>query len=185
MNGYVITNSCEHPEIVVALINYLMSDEGTDLMNFGIEGETYVKYTDGSYSYTELVTTNSDGLTPGEVLSSYGCQLGLPYIMSDKRGAAMLYEYDEDMRDLFVSVSVKTRPYARSGLVLPPATEEESAIIADKSDDLVSYIWDMTGKFIVGTEDIDEKWDSYVSHVKELGVDDILAVKQAQYDRLQ
>ena len=185
VNGYVITNSCEHPEIVVALINYLMSDEGTDLMNFGIEGETYVKYTDGSYSYTELVTTNSDGLTPGEVLSSYGCQLGLPYIMSDKRGAAMLYEYDEDMRDLFVSVSVKTRPYARSGLVLPPATEEESAIVADISDDLVAYIWDMTGKFIVGTENIDEKWDSYVSHVKELGVDDILAVKQAQYDRLE
>ena len=97
----------------------------------------------------------------------------------------MLYEYDEDMRDLFVSVSVKTRPYARSGLVLPPATEEESAIIADISDDLVSYIWDMTGKFIVGAEDIDEKWDSYVSHVKELGVDDILAVKQAQYDRME
>ena len=184
VNGYVITSNCEHPEIVVALIDYLMSDEGTELMNFGIEGETYVKYTDGSYSFTKLVTANPDGLPAGDVLSSYGCQMGLPYIMSEKRGAAMLYEYDEDMRELFVTISVKTRPYARSGLVLPPATEEESRIIADKSDDLVAYIWEMTGKFILGTEDIDEKWDSYVSHVKELGVDDILAVKQAQYDRL-
>ena len=185
VNGYVITSSCEHPEVVIALIDYLMSDEGTELMNLGIKGETYVKNIDGSYSFTELVTANPNGLTASEVLSSYGCQLGLPYIMSDKRGAAMLYEYDDDMRECFSTVSIKTRPYARSGLVLPPATVEESEIISGKSSDLVAYIWEMTEKFIVGTEDIDEKWDSYVSHVKELGVNEILAVKQTQYDRLK
>ena len=185
VNGYVITSSCEHPEVVIALIDYLMSDEGTELMNLGIKGETYVKNVDGSYSFTELVTANPNGLTAGEVLSSYGCQLGLPYIMSDERGAAMLFGYDDDMRERFSTVSIKTRPYARSGLVLPPATLEESEIISSKSSDLVTYIWEMTEKFIFGTEDIDEKWDSYVSHVKELGVDDILAVKQAQYNRLK
>ena len=183
VNGYVITSSCEHPEVVVALINYLMSDEGTELINFGIEGKTYTKKTDGSYSLTKLVTANPDGMSAIDVLSSYGCQMGLPHIMSEKRGEALLFEYDDDMRELFVTVSVETRPYARSGLVLPPATEEESKVIADKSDDLTIYIWEMTSKFIIGTEDIDEKWDDFVSHVEELGVDDILAVKQAQYDR--
>ena len=185
VNGYVITNSCEHPEIVVALINYLMSEEGTLLMNLGIEGETYVKNDDGSLSLTELVINNPDGLTEAEVLSSYGCQLGLPYIMSEKRGEVMLYEYPEEMREKIVTISDETRQYAVSGLVLPPATEEESATISGLSGDLATYIWEMTGKFTVGTADIEAEWDSYVSFVKELGVDQILAVKQAQYDRLE
>ncbi len=185
VNGYVVTNSCERPEIVVSLINYLMSDEGTLLMNLGIEGETYVTNDDGSLSLTELVTNNPDGLTEAEVLSSYGCQLGLPYVMSEKRGEVMLYEYPEEMREKIVTVSDETRQYAVSGLVLPPATEEESATISGLSGDLATYIWEMTGKFTVGTADIEAEWDSYVSFVKGLDVDQILAVKQAQYDRLE
>ena len=42
----------------------------------------------------------------------------------------------------------------------------------------------MTGKFTVGTADIEAEWDNYVSYVKQLEVDRILEVKQAQYDRL-
>ncbi len=185
VNGYVVSSKCEHPEVVIALINYLMSEEGTLLMNLGVEGETYTDNGDGSYSLTEYVTNNPDGLSANEVLSAYGCQLGLPYIMSEKRGAAMQYEYDDEMRERFVTVSERTRPLASSGLVLPPATEEENEVIAGKSGDLATYIWEMTGKFIVGTADVEAEWDDYVSRVKELGVDDILAVKQAQYDRLE
>ena len=36
VNGYVITESCEHPEVVVALIDYLMSPEGTALINLAL-----------------------------------------------------------------------------------------------------------------------------------------------------
>ena len=50
--------------------------------------------------------------------------------------------------------------------------------------DLSTYVWEMTGKFTVGTADIEKEWDNYVSYVKELGLDKILEVKQAQYDRL-
>ena len=39
----------------------------------------------------------------------------------------------------------------------------------------------MTG-FIMGTRSLDE-WDSYVSAVKAMGVDELLAVKQAVADR--
>lgn len=184
-NGYVVTSSCKHPEIVVALMNYLMSDEGTALMNLGIEGQTYTRGDDGKVQFTDLVTKNPDGLTANEVLSSYGCQLGMPYIMSEERGEAMLYEYPQDMRDMFIKVSEETKPYAVPALVLPPATEQESQQISGLTGDLATYVWEMTGKFTVGTADIDKEWDSYVSYVKQLGLDQILSVKQAQYDRLE
>ena len=104
--------------------------------------------------------------------------------MSKERGEAMLFEYPEELRDKFVDVSDRTRPYAKSSLILPPATEEESKEISGLMGDLSTYIWEMTGKFTVGTADIEKEWDNYVSYVKELGLDKILEVKQAQYDRL-
>ena len=50
---------------------------------------------------------------------------------------------------------------------------------------LSTYIWEMTGKFTVGTADVEAQWDEYVENVKKLEVEKILAVKQAQYDRLE
>lgn len=184
VNGYVVTNSCKTPEIVVALIDYLMSDEGTDLMNLGIEGETFVRNADGSVSLTDLVRNNPDGLSATEVLGAYGCQTGLPFIMSERRGEAMLYEYPDAMREKIIAVSAAAEPYIEPALILPPATEEESREISGLGGDLATYVWEMTGKFTVGTEDIAQKWDSYVSNVKRLGADRMLAVKQSQYDRL-
>ena len=88
------------------------------------------------------------------------------------------------MRERFVEVSEKTRPFAHPTLILPPATEEESSLISGLMGDLATYVWEMTGKFTVGTADIDAEWDNYVSYLRGLGVDQILEVKQAQYDRL-
>lgn len=184
VNGYVVTSSCEHPEVAVALMDYMMSDEGKELMNFGIEGDTYVKENDGTFSFTEKVTANPDGLSASEVLSSYGCQLGLCYIKSDKREQAMLFSYPETLQQKIIDVTDATRPYMVAGMTLPPATEEESEAISGLSGDLATYIWEMTGKFTVGTADIEAEWDNYVSYVKQLEVDRILEVKQAQYDRL-
>ena len=184
VNGYVVTSSCEHPDVAVALMDYMMSEEGKELMNFGIEGDTYVKENDGTYSFTEKVTANPDGLSASEVLSSYGCQLGLCYLKSDKREQAMLYSYPEELQQKILDVTEATRPYMVAGMTLPPATEEESESISGLSGDLATYIWEMTGKFTVGTADIEAEWDSYVEYVKTLGVEKILAVKQAQYDRL-
>ena len=184
VNGYVVTNSCKRPDVAVALMDYMMSEEGKELMNFGIEGDTYVKENDGTYSFTEKVTNNPDGLSASEVLSSYGCQLGLCYLKSDKREQAMLFSYPEDLQQKIIDVTDATRPFMVPGMTLPPQTEEESESISGLSGDLATYIWEMTGKFTVGTADIEKEWDSYVEYVKRLEVEKILAVKQAQYDRL-
>ena len=61
VNGYVITESCS-PEVVVALIDYLMSPEGTALMNLGVEGETYTREADGTVRFTEYVSTNPNSV---------------------------------------------------------------------------------------------------------------------------
>lgn len=62
-------------------------------------------------------------------------------------------------------------------------TTEETDSIANKLTDIDSYVMQMRGKFLSGVEPL-SNWDAYVEQVKAMGLDDVLAVKQAAYDRL-
>lgn len=59
-----ITKQNADPAKSMQLFTYLLSEEGQMLMNYGIEGETYVKNADGSVQFTpevkELQQTNAD-----------------------------------------------------------------------------------------------------------------------------
>lgn len=59
-----VTKQNADPAKSMQLFTYLLSEEGQMLMNYGIEGETYVKNADGSVQFTpevkELQQTNAD-----------------------------------------------------------------------------------------------------------------------------
>lgn len=93
VDGYVVSSSCENPDIAIAFINYLLSDEGAELLNFGIEGETYNKNSDGTYTLTEVVTNDPNGRSPKEVLESYGCWTMGPPMKLEAREEALLFSY--------------------------------------------------------------------------------------------
>ena len=42
----------------------------------------------------------------------------------------------------------------------------------------------MVMKFITGRESLDN-WDAYIEQLKAMGVEDLIAVQQAAYERLQ
>lgn len=183
VDGYVVTSSCQNPEVAVAFINYLVSDEGAELLNFGIEGETYTKNADGTYTFTDQVLNDPDGRSPKEVLETYGCWIDGPTIKLEAREEAMLATYPERTASAILEYTDQSRAFAVPGLTLPAETEEESDSISGLSGDLDTYIYEMAGRFIVGTADVEAEWEAYVQNIKALGVDQILAVKQAQYDR--
>lgn len=87
------------------------------------------------------------------------------------------------MRNDVIALNEATDEYAKQQLVLPPATEEESARISGVGGNISSYIWEMTGKFTVAPFTRAD-WDSYVKALNNMGLQDLLEVKQAQYSRL-
>ncbi|SMG19058.1 sugar ABC transporter substrate-binding protein [Paenibacillus aquistagni] len=46
-----ITKSCKDPAKAIQVFTYLLSEEGQMLMNYGVEGETYQKNTDGTVAF--------------------------------------------------------------------------------------------------------------------------------------
>ena len=58
--------------------------------------------------------------------------------------------------------------------------EERSTIYTDIS----SYLGSMRTRFITGELDIDSEWESHVETVKNMGLDRMLEIDQAAYDRM-
>ena len=73
-------------------------------------------------------------------------------------------------------------PFDLNSLVL---TEDESDTYNDAWTDINSYIVETTAKFITGEADIAAEWDSYIAELESMGLQDVIDVYQAAYDRAQ
>ena len=62
-------------------------------------------------------------------------------------------------------------------------TDEEQRVLDNKLADITSYYKEMEGKFITGVVDVESGWEDYVATLDQMGVQDVLSVYQAAYDR--
>ena len=73
-------------------------------------------------------------------------------------------------------------PFDLNSLVL---TEDESDTYTDAWTDINAYITESTAKFITGEADIAAEWDNYVKALEQMGLQDVIDVYQAAYNRAQ
>lgn len=78
-------------------------------------------------------------------------------------------------------------PYMATDHIFPTAllkfTDDEQYVIDNKFADISLYITEMEAKFITGVADLDTEWDAYVEECQRMGLEDVLEVYQASYDR--
>lgn len=178
----VITPACEDVEAAARWLDYFWSEEGYMLFNFGTEGVTYTME-NGVPTYTDLILNNPDGLTISEALGKYAGVAGSSYTAVTS-GDYLVGYYSPvpqaaDAIATWGATGVGT--YTLYGMNL---TTEESEKFATISTELNTYVDEMIIKFVIGTEDIDTKWDEFVANCKEFKMDEAIAIQQAAYDRL-
>lgn len=62
-------------------------------------------------------------------------------------------------------------------------TEDEQYTLDNRLTDIKTYYKEMEGKFITGVADIETEWDSYCQTLDQMGINEVLEVYQASYDR--
>ena len=62
-------------------------------------------------------------------------------------------------------------------------TPDEQSVIDAKYTDISKHVTEMRGKFITGVADVKTGWDEYVATIKKMGIEEVLKVYQAAYDR--
>lgn len=175
-----ITSSCKNVELAARLLDYGYSDAGHNLFNYGIEGVSY-EMKDGKAVYSDLVMNNPDGWPLAQSLSKY--------IRANYNGP-----FVQDLNYLEQYLQLPTVKDCPSVWEVPNAgkhtvpnitpTQEESKELATITNELNTYVDEMTLKFIFGTESFD-KWDHYIQTLKDMRLDRALEIENAALARYE
>ncbi len=175
-----ITTANEHPAETAAWFDYLYTEEGIMLRNFGIEGVTF-EMVNGYPTYTDLITANPDGLSLGEALATY-CQANYqaPGII-DERYREQYYLHPAQKESFRVFTA-----FTRNALqvTMPPVTplSDEAIRLAAIMSEVRLYKDEYFLRFVMGQEPLDE-FDRYVQQILKMGIETAIEIQQAALDR--
>lgn len=180
-NYTVISTDTKYPELCVKWCNYLYTEEGRLLANYGIEGETY-EMVDGQPRFTEYITSNPDGYSFAEamVLNTLFPSLGCRYEWA--RETQVLSPKVLSCLDVWRSNFVQDRSKAYLMPSGTSMTQAENTRYAAIMADVETYVKECTTKFITGEMGMDE-WDAYVKTIEDNGIEEAAALQQAALDR--
>ena len=176
-----ITSNCKDIELACRFMDFMYSDEAMMCNSLGIEGESYIVNSDGSYSMSPAVT---EAVESGEYPS-----IGAYYLMYSI-GASGFGKYDwgrflvqnEGLPSLN---AYEVWAPSRYDLVLPTnltMTVEESNIYGSAYVDIDTLVKENTLKFITGTRPMEE-YDQFVEDIRTYKIEECLKIQQAALDR--
>ena len=180
VNGQTIavSSKCKYPIQAIQLIDYLFGEDGRMLTNWGKEGESYT-IVDNKPQFTDLILNNNEGLSSLDAIAKYAFPIygyAGPFYIDSYSAINLQMPQQQNAVETWKSESTQ--------MLLPILypTDEETDIYTDVMTEVSTYRSEMFTKFVIGKEPI-EKFDEYVETIKKYGIDDVIAVKQAQYDR--
>lgn len=171
-----ITASCKNVDRVVALLDYMYSDEGTRLINMGIEGTHYTMQ-DGKPIFTDYVMKNPDGLSPKNAIGTFTfAQSSGPFILSQDEVTQLDDEsVNRAKQDCIIPFLEESKKY-----VIPGSTSfssEDDAVRRAVMADVDTYVDEMIIKFVSGREPL-SNWDTYVEKVNGMGIAEVIDIYQ-------
>jgi putative aldouronate transport system substrate-binding protein len=172
-----ISTKCENPEIAIQYCDFWFTDEGIQLANYGVEGES-CEVVNGVAQFTDLVLNNPD-LAAGDAISFYTGRNSTPSWSSNSK---LLVSYNEDEAGAF-EIWASCRDNRDAYPYVAQLTQEESYEISKLASDYETYALECRDKFIVGTMDIEKEYEAYEEGVRTMGLTRALEIKQAAYDR--
>lgn len=168
-----ITTACENPEIAVKFLDQLYSDEGMMLCNYGTEGKTYT-LVNGLPVYTDLVANNDQG-TITDMLCAYAAPIVWPFV-------SVLGRDDVSTANMMADIWDTNNDYSYSYPNGATLNEDEKEVYSDIYPEIKSYVEEMTVKFIMGLELMDN-YDNFLATLDTLGVQEVVDAYQNAYDR--
>lgn len=173
-----VSTASKYPVEITKMMNYMYSDEGTVLFNWGIKGKSYTEE-NGQKKFTDAVLKNPDGKLPTDMINKfslggvgftramdYEAYKVVYYGMPQQQAASELW-FKSDMSLLKIPVTL---------------TPDEKTQYDTIMSDVNSYKNQMNTKFITGVESMD-RFDDYVQTIKKMRIDDATQIQQAAYER--
>jgi hypothetical protein len=187
---FFIPSTSLHIDKVVSLFDWWVTDAYADLIEWGIEGYTYTRAPDGRYIKTGA---NSNLLEVDQFMFPAIWVMGVsPWMQkrdayhhvlsASEEGKSIGYPEGFTLKLDFLDDYAGKRLYPLYiGMTALP-TEAESTRTAELTPDFNTYQSELITSLVMGTRSL-SNWNSYIADLKRLGLDELIALYQAQYDR--
>lgn len=202
-DGTVITDKCKNPEIAFKFLDFLYSFEASMRKSQGPKGEAWELNDDDSikndYGITPTFFTlrSSENTPPNTKWALMGNGYQPPeyngiYVMDmSPEAVAAREQAGEQKVNGYVQIqlaamNVYNKYFPPAELRMPQVlifTEDESYTLADKELMVKNKVAEMRTQFITGNANFDADWDNYIKELESLGMDEVVAIYQAAYDR--
>ena len=177
----ITTAALEHGTVdkCLEIINYLYSPEGSDLINWGVEGLSYTVNADGTKQWTDLVTKD-----PNYSMSDAVFKYALPTLGAWPK--AMSYEAWGSLNLIDPDAVVLHNNYAKGdpSLLIPSfsLTADEAETYNRIITDVNTAVSEVYLAVITGTRPL-EDIDKLLAQVKNMGIEEAIGCYQSAYDR--
>lgn len=194
--GYAVTNKCKHPEAVAKLLDYITSPEFTELTEYGIRDYTFTQDANGnktrikdSNPETQIMSSVPALWTNNAIFPRYDIGKHMEAEMNQMVETGKLAGYPDEGYQAKWDFSDKLYKYPYTTghdpeAAYATATAKELDRISAIETDLTTYSDELMMKLILGQKSL-EDWDTYMSDLKRLGLDELISINQARYDRTQ
>jgi putative aldouronate transport system substrate-binding protein len=177
--GVAITKNAKNAKEIVQMLDYLYSDDGAALYNWGIEGKSYT-VKDGKKQFVDAILNNPDGKSPANALAHYAFAT---------QGANKMFDYEaySQINLGLPEQKLAAETWSKGDVSLNTPTtlglsSEESAKLASIMNDITTYKNEMFLKFIMGVEPMD-KYDGFVKRLKDMGIEEANKIYQDAFNR--
>lgn len=178
--GMAVSAESKNKEIAMKWLDYMYSEEGALLANYGVENDTFTYNEEGKPEFTEKITKNPDGLAMAQAMALYTLPPSFLACYYDwTRELAGVSETSIAMMDVWKEQKTDYNYPAQATMT----NEENREFASLYSSNIQTYAAEKITQFITGVYDINTEWDNYVATIKELGIDRCIEIKQASLDR--
>ena len=181
-NTASITTQCQNPALAAKVLDYVYTEEGQILTNFGVEGVAHT-IVNGEPTYTELITDNPDGLSMSQALGLYCKSGGGAYGIISEGYIKQYYKLPQQKAALEAWTIGAEQSMKKGVATLSPKNEELSEY-ATIMNEVEKYRDQMIIKFITGIESLD-KFDDYVKTMNEYGLPRAMEIQTEALQRYE
>lgn len=156
------------------IINYIYSEEGIRLFDWGVEGDTY-EMVDGAPQLTAKVLESDLGELNGR--RSFGMEpQNFPHLATWEGWSAVLW-------DCTVEVTDANADYVRPQAPNLTGSFEEETELANIMGDIKNYTDTTLAQFITGDKDIETEWDAYIADLEKMGIERASEIQAVKFQR--
>ena len=183
---FTITDACDDPEALIEWADFFYGEEGTTFAAYGLEGETYTVDDEGKIRYIDDILNYEGGVQLGAWQYGFFVFGGnFPWRSFDSitMEAARRQDTPDFTGEKFSDYVEDCNKYAADLMPGLTPTAEEASKLSEIKTDLDTYVQEARMNFVTGVWNFDSDWDAYVTQMKEMRLDEYIAIKQTEYER--